>query len=157
MITYKLLRIKGGKLYPLFVETGRELPMGQWLEARVGELADANHVISPVLGLLRRRPGWHSTAVPLADWIGKKTPEGTLVQRRNTVWAECEVDGQEQIVTERNGLRDIPDGWYYYKTKPCQPFPWIISNRIKINRILSHEEVCAICREHGVEAQRMEE
>ena len=46
MKTFKLLRVKGGKLYPLFVERCRELPMGEWLEAGMGELVDENHVKS---------------------------------------------------------------------------------------------------------------
>jgi hypothetical protein len=65
------------------------------------------------------------------------------------------VDGDE--ITAPHGLRTIPEGWYYFKTKPGQPFPWIISKRIFIKRLLTHGEVEDICRAHGVEAQRMEE
>lgn len=153
MITYKLFRVKGGKLYPLFVETKREMAMNTWLDARVGELLDSTHVKSK-LGALALRPGFHSTAVPFTDWIGKKGSDGKLLQRPDTVWCECEVEGTEQGVTERYGLRTIPTDWYYYKTKPNQPFPWIISNRIFIKRLLSHAEVESICLEHGVEAQK---
>ena len=71
MITYKLFRQKGGKLYPLFVEVNREMPVGIWLEAGIGELADEGHVWSR-LGLLALRPGFHSTEVPFTDWIGKR-------------------------------------------------------------------------------------
>ena len=155
MITYKLFRQKGRKLYPLFVECSREMTLGEWLEAGIGELADERHVKSR-LGPLALRPGFHSTEVPFTDWIGKRQGDG-LVQRKDTVWCECEVDGKEQMVTERNGLCSIPDGWYYYRTKPNQPFPWIISRRLFIRKKLSHGEVEAICRAHGVEAQKMEE
>ena len=155
MITYKLFRQKGGKLYPLFVEVKRELPMGQWLEAGIGELADERHVKSR-LGPLALRPGFHSTEVPFTDWIGKRQGDA-LVQRKDTVWCECEVEGEQIFPTERYGLRTIPCGFYYFCTKPNQPFPWIISNRIKINRILSHDEVAQICWDHGVEAQKMED
>ena len=93
--------------------------------------------------------------MPFADWIGRKTENG-LVKRRDTVWCECEVDGEEEIVTDRRGLREIPKGWYRYRTNPNQPFPWIISGRIRINWTLDHAEVEKICREHGVEAQKME-
>ena len=154
MITYKFFRQKGGKRYPLFVEVNREMPVGIWLEAGIGEKADEGHVWSR-LGLLALRPGFHSTEVPFTDWIGKRQGEG-LVQRKGTVWCECEVEGKEQSVTDRHGLRTIPQDYYYFRTRPRQPFPWIISNRIRINRLLSHEEVEAICREHGVEAQEME-
>ena len=155
MKTYKLLRMKGGKLYPLFVRAASEMRMGEWLDAEIGELADEDHVKSR-LGLLRLRPGFHSCEVPFTDWIGKKSADGTLMQRKDTVWCECEVDGKEMTVTSRFGLRTIPDGWYHFRTKPGQPFPWIISDRIFINRKLEHEEVKAICRKHGVKAQKME-
>ena len=154
MITYKLFRIREGRLYPLFVDTKRELRMEKWLKARVGELADAKHVKS-TLGPLALRPGFHSTSVPFADWIGRKIDSG-LVQRRDTVWCECEVKGIEQIVEDRRGLRVLPKDWYWYCTRPNQPFPWIISNRIRINRMLDHAEVEKICQEHGVKAQKME-
>ena len=84
MITYKLFRIREGRLYPLFVDTKWELRMGKWLKARVGELADENNVRS-TLGAIALRPGYHSTSVPFVDWIGRKTENG-LVQRRDTVW-----------------------------------------------------------------------
>ena len=152
MTTYKLFRLRDGKLYPLFVESRRELQMGQWLEAGIGELADETHVKSK-LGALALRPGFHSTEVPFADWIGKRGSDGSLYQRPDTVWCECEVEGKEQAVRERYGLRVLPADWYYYKTKAKQPFPWIISNRIFIRRILAHAEVEAICRKHGLNAQ----
>ena len=137
MTTYKLFRLRDGRLYPLFVETRREMAMGQWLDAGIGELADPTHV--------RSRLG------PLS------LDDGTLLQRSDTVWCECRVEGKQVHPESRYGLRTIPDGWYYFRTKPKQPFPWIISDRIMIKRILTHEEVEDICRAHGVTAQRMEE
>ena len=154
MLTYKLLKVRNGKLYPLFVETGRELPMNVWLDAHVGELADGTHVKSR-LGPLALRPGFHSTEVPFADWIGKRQ-EGKLVQRKDTVWCECEVDGEEVEAEGRYGLRMIPAGWYRYCTKAKQPFPWIISRRLYIRRVLGRKEVEELCRKHGVTAQDME-
>ena len=155
MKTYKLFRTKNGKLYPLFVEAGRELPLNAWLDAHVGELADESHVRSR-LGPLALRPGWHSCSVPFTDWIGSKGDDGRLYQRKDTVWCECEVEGNQIQVSNRNGLRTIPHGWYFFRTKAQQPFPWIISNRIRINRKLTHTEVEEICREHGAQAQEME-
>ena len=96
MVTYKLFRLKGGKLYPLFVDTKQEMPPGEWLEAKVGELADASHVKSR-LGPLSLRPGFHSTEVPFTDWIGKREGD-RLVQRPDTVWCECKVTGEEEQV-----------------------------------------------------------
>lgn len=138
----------------MFVDSRKEMKPQKWLKAEVGELADAGHVKSR-LGPLALRPGFHSTEVPFTDWIGKKGPDGKLLQSTDTVWCECEVEGKEQIVTDRHGLKTLPSDWYYYCTRPNQPFPWIISNRIYIRRLLGHAEVERICREHGVQAQPM--
>ena len=156
MRTYKLFRIRDGKLYPLFVECRREMPLGEWLTAGIGEKADETHVKSR-LGPLSLRPGWHSTSVPFTDWIGRKGRDGRLYQRKDTVLCECEVDGDEVTVTDCHGLRTIPHGFYYFRTKPDQPFPWIISERIFIRRVLDHAQVEEICKKHGVLAQGLEE
>ena len=157
MLTYKLLRIREGRLFPLYVEHQRELEMGICLDARIGELADATHVKSRGSGnRLALRPGFHSTKVPFTDWIGKKGPDGRLYQRKDTVWCECEVDGDVEVVPGRTGLRRLPRDWYYFKTNSRQKDPWIISNRILIKRILTRSEVEAICKAHGLNAQPME-
>ncbi len=155
MITYKLFRIREGRLFPLYVEHNREMPVGEWQEARIGEKLDDTHVKGRC-GPLSLRPGFHSTRIPFTDWIGKKGPGGVLFQKKDTVWCECEVDGKEQIVSDKNGLRELPTDWYYFKTNPRQRDPWIISNRIRIRRILSRAEVEEICRSYGLTAQPME-
>ena len=155
MITYKLFRIKNGKLFPLYVESNREMPIGEWLVAGCGERVDPTHVkASGCGGKLSLRPGFHSTTVPFTDWIGKKMADGTLAQRKDTVWCECEVDGEERWI--EGGSRELVDGWYRFKTNAKQKDPWIISNRIKINRILERVEVEMLCWMHGLTAQRME-
>lgn len=154
MTTYKLLRIREGRLFPLYVEHKREMPLGEWLEAGIGELADKNHVRGRC-GPLSLRPGFHSCHIPFTDWIGKRGADGKLYQRPDTVWCECEVEGQEQKVKNRNGLMVLPSDWYYFRTNPRQKDPWIISNRIFIRRILAREEVADICKAHGLEAQEM--
>lgn len=154
MVTYKLFRVKREKLYPLYVFANEEITMGEWLEAKIGEKADETHVKSK-LGALSLRPGWHSTMLPWTDWIGKRDSDGKLMQRKNTVWCECEVEGDEVKVTSRYGLREIPAGYYYFKTNSKQQDPWIISNKIKVNRILTESEVRDICLSHGVEPQKI--
>ena len=154
MITYKLFKTKNGKLYPLYVEANREMPIGEWLEAGCGKKIDDTHVKAKGCGgSLSLRPGFHSTETPFTDWIGKKQSDGTLAQRPDTVWCECEVDGDQIVVTSRYGSRELLNGWYYFKTNPRQKEPWIISNGIKINRVLSNEEVAEICRSKGIEPQ----
>ena len=157
MRTYKLFRLRNGKLFPLYVEAGRELPIGEWLVAGIGERVDDTHVkASGCGGKLSLRPGFHSTTVPFTDWIGRKMPDGTLAQRKDTVWCECEVIGNQKSVINKNGSRELLDGWYYFRTNAKQKDPWIISKLIKINRMLSRADVERICRENGYEPQRME-
>ena len=156
MTTYKLFRIREGRLFPLYVEHTREMEIGVWLDARIGELADATHVKSRGGSPLSLRPGFHSTKVPFTDWIGKKGPDGRLYQRKDTVWCECEVEGNVETVVGRNGLRRLPQDWYYFKTNSRQQYAWIISNRILIKRILTRSEVESICMAHGLNAQPME-
>ena len=102
------------------------------------------------------RPGFHSCEIPVTDWIGKKDSDGTLIQRKDTVWCECEVRGKQLIVTERYGLRELPEGWYYFRTNSKQEDPWIISKELMVIRVLTNEEVDTICIAHGKEPQRRE-
>lgn len=157
MKTYKLFRLKDNKLFPLYVEAKREMPVGEWLTAHVGEKVDETHVkANGCGGKLSLRPGFHSCFIPYTDWIGKRDADGNLVQRKDTVWAECEVRGNEIKVTERYGLREVPDGWYFFRTNSKQKDPWIISRELKIIRILSNKEVDQICDRNGLTAQKRE-
>ena len=154
MVVYKLFKVKHGRLYPLYVEADREMSLGLWLKAHVGELVDEGHVkASGGGGSLALRPGFHSTSIPFTDWIGRRLPDGSLVQKCDTVWCECEIRGKETAISERYGSRSIVDGFYRFRTNSKQKEPWFISSEIKINRILSQDEVKRICREHGVTAQ----
>lgn len=155
MITYKLFRLRNGKLFPLYVEANREMTIGEWLNAGIGEKVDATHVkASGCGGKLTLRPGFHSTTIPFTDWIGKRMSDGTLVQRKDTVWCECEVRGKHLSV---NGSRELLNGWYYFRTNAKQKDPWIISNTLKIIRVLSRKDVERLCLENGLVAQRMED
>lgn len=157
MNVYKLFRIKNGNLYPLYVEAKRQMELHTWLEAGCGEKVDETHVkASGCGGKLSLRPGFHSTLIPFTDWIGKRENDGTLVQRHDTVWCECEVRGNQIEVTNRYGLRTVPNGWYYFKTNSKQKEPWIISKELKIVRVLSNEEVDAICESFGISPQKRE-
>ena len=154
MTVYKLFRVRNGKLYPLYVEAGRELPVGEWLPAAVGEMVDETHVkASGCGGKLSLRPGFHSTLTPFTDWIGKRMPDGTLAQRKDTVWAKCRIRGRKLNV---NGSRKLLRGWYLFRTNAKQKEPWIISDELMIERVLTHREVSHICRKHGCVAQRTE-
>ena len=157
MRTYKLFRVKNGKLYPLYVNAKEETPVGEWIKSKPGELIDETHVkASGAGGKLRLRSGWHSTDVPFTDWIGEKQEDGTLAQRKDCVWCECEIRGDEIESRTRNGYEIIPDdSYYFFRTNSKQINPWVISDWIKIIKILSNEEVAEICRAKGIEPQRL--
>ena len=158
MKTYKLFRIKNGKLFPLYVEANKEIKMGEWLRAECGDKVDDTHVkASGCGGKLSLRPGFHSTNVPFTDWIGKKMPDGSLAQRADTVWCECEVKGDEIQCENRNGFRELQrDKWYYFRTNSKQKDPWIISDWLKVVKILTRDEIKKICNANGIEPQREE-
>lgn len=156
-IAYKLMRRKGNKLFPLFVLTNEEVPIGVWLDAKEGERLP-NGKVKSKLGPLQFRPGWHLSDIPLAVHIGIKEDGVIKYMHPDDVWCECEysdeIDYQEQA--ERNGkgykamMDEIPvDGFYRFKTSPVMLGKWIIAGRMKINRVLSDEEVGEICRQHG--------
>lgn len=172
MKAYKLFRMKNGNLYPLYIYANEELPMNEKVQAKEGEMAkDGKHVKSK-LGPLAYRPGFHSCNIPLADHIGTRMPDGSLVQSKDTVWAEIEVSDEIDYtdVARENGknkngkciarnccLDYIPkNGMYYYQTNWKAKAKWIISGEITINRILSNEEVAAICMDNGFEPQPLE-
>lgn len=157
MKTYKLFRVKGTKLYPLYVEADREMQIGKWLEASIGEKVDDTHVKAKgCSGRLALRGGFHSTKIPFTDWIGKKQEDGSLAQRQDTVWCECEVKGNEVESKTKKGYEMVPyNSYYYFKTNSKQKEPWIISDWIKVVRILSNDEVADICLANGVEPQKI--
>lgn len=172
MKAYKLFRIRDGKLYPLYVLATEETVMHEWLPAKAGILTEDGKVKSK-LGKLAYRPGWHLADIPYCTHIGKKGPDKRLYQATDTVWCECEFADEIDYMPEaikagtnkktgkvnpaRCQLRYIPEnGYYRYKTNPNMTGCWIISGAVKVNRILTNEEVAEICRSNGVEPQPLE-
>jgi len=159
---YKLFNIKNGKLYPLYINANLELPVDTKLVAESGELLPSGKVKSK-LGGLAYRPGWHCCEYPLADHIGKRIND-KLYQRKNSVWCEIEILGEKDYTAEakKENSRDsylkyIPEnGYYWYQTNPNAKVRWLIAGEIKINRILSNEEVAKLCRSAGFEPQEIE-
>lgn len=159
MKTYKLFRVKGTKLYPLYVNAKESVTFHKWIKSKPGELVDETHVkASGCGGKLALRSGFHSTTIPFTDWIGERQDDGSLAQRKDCVWCECEVKGDEVESKTRQGYRIVPeDSWYYFKTNSKQNEPWIISDWIKVTKILTNEEVADICRANGIEPQKIAE
>jgi hypothetical protein len=157
MIAYKLFRTKkDNKIYPLYVLANEPTPMGVWLEAQEGERTEKGKVKSR-LGELAYRPGWHCSERPIAMHIGDKAnPKDSKPSYRanDQVWCEIEVDDEidYQPMADKNGknprdkqLKYVPKhGYYKYKTNPNMFGTWIIAGNIKVNRVLTDEEVMAI-------------
>lgn len=170
---YKLFRTDPKapeSLFPLFVNANKPVPIGQWLPAEAGELTQAGKVKSKI-GDLAYRPGWHAGDMPIATHIGgKSSPDLTAPDFRpsNQVWAEVEmpadVDWQSIAMerAQRNKAGDIiprtahitdtiPEGGHYrYKTNPNMTGDWLIGGSMKVNRVLTPEEVMAINEAKGV-------
>lgn len=181
---YKLFRTDNeGNLYPLFVDAKTPIPVGEWLQAKAGELTKEGKVKSS-LGPLAYRPGWHAGDLPIATHIGGRYDPKTLqktkpvkgskpnVREDNQVWAEVEmpadVDWQTVAESRASIVKSGPNkgqinrseahitdqlplgGHYRYKTNPNMTGNWLIGGEMKVNKVLSDDEVRAINKEAGV-------
>jgi len=166
---YKLFTQKDGELYPLFVKANETVPMGKWLAADVGPMVGGK--VKSKIGQLAFRPGWHSGDMPVATHIGGKSDNRLKkpnYRPDNQVWAEVEVSNdvnwqkeankrasvtkQGKIIPRTAQISDqVPEGGHYrYKTNPNMTGEWLISGEIKVNRILTDEEVKEINGKLGV-------
>ena len=179
---YKLFRTlpsEPGKLFPLYVDANQPVPMGEWVQAKSGPRDEKGKVKSK-LGGLAYRPGWHSGDLPVAKHIGQRDPASNSTKpafrKPDQVWAEVEVaadvnwqdrankaavknkDGSLRVKTAHITDRIPKGGFYRYKTNPNMEGNWIISGDLKVNRVLSNEEVDQINRQAGVsDLPRVEE
>jgi hypothetical protein len=179
---------KTGELFPLFVKMkgNKSLPLDKWIQAEAGELSKSGKVKSSI-GDLAYRPGFHSGDLPIATHIGGKVNPLTgkrisdrkvqpNIREKNQVWAEVELPADKDWQSIANSRARIkqdgnPDvktahitdevpygGSYRYKTNPNMTGNWLISGEMKINRILSNDEVKAINNKAGVsDLPRVEE
>lgn len=164
MIGYKLFRERNGKLFPLYVNANKEIPIGVWLDAECGPMEGGK--VKSRLGKLAFRPGWHiNDKAPYVEHIYSKR-NGKKVMKKGTVWAEVEYHTafDYTYAAKRNGksprnqyLKEIPVGGFYrYKTNPQMFGEWIISGEMKVNRVMPDEEVYQMCEEQGLEPLRRE-
>lgn len=169
MKAYKLFRVRNGKLYPLYIYANDETPIGEYVPAREGIRTDENHVKARKFGQLALRAGWHSCELPYVDHIGVRQPDGSLAKAKDTVWCEIEISDSIDytksveyrnkngiVVPKKSCRKEIPyDGFYYYQTNPKAKVRWLISGAIKVNKILTDEEVRNICEANGIKAQEV--
>lgn len=170
---YKLFKTKQnapGELFPLFVNANKSVPIGEWVNAEVGPVAASGKVKSK-LGELAYRPGWHAGDLPVATHIGGKSDPSLRApdyRRPDEVWAEVEMPNDvdwQSVANERARLNkagvpiastahitdQVPEGGFYrYKTSPNMKGNWLIGGSMKVNRVLTPEEVQAINEAQGV-------
>jgi len=149
---YKLFKKRGNALYPLFIGKNTPTPIGEWIPA--------SHI--PTKGFAER-PGWHAGVLPMAPHL--RTKANKIAPDR--VWAEVEIpaDINWQDQADKSRTRDIRDqvpanGYYRFKTNKMQGGAWIIGGALKIDRVLSDDEVSKILLNAGypedAEAERHE-
>jgi hypothetical protein len=141
---YKLFRQRDGKLYPLFIGNKVETPVGKWVEAK----------FIPTPGF-DKRPGWHVGILPMANHL-KRHSTGWYAEDR--VWAEVEVpaDVDWQSKADQSPTKDLKNevpvgGSYRFKRPKNQGGEWWIAGALKVNRVLSWDEVKAILDAAGQE------
>lgn len=159
---------------------GEDTPVGVWLNADVGAQAPDSKTGRKQVkaggkgtqggsGSLAFRPGWHLGEIPLATQFDRLNPATGKKELfpENFVWAECEiaadVDYQEEAMSygyTKNGkfqhsLAGLPrlpvNGYYKYRTNPNpETVPWLITGAMKVERILSDDEVNSILESKGL-------
>jgi hypothetical protein len=160
---FKLFRVgKDKKLYPLFVNADQPVRLGEWQVAEMGQQNPKTGKVKSKIGDLAYRAGWHASDFPMALHIGSKS-KNTLVKpdtrRPNEVWAEVELAddfdwtevAKERAEYNKDGtikartaqiIDQVPyNGHYRYKTNPNMVGEWLISGQMKVNRVLSPQEV----------------
>lgn len=170
---YKLFKAKASKpdeYFPLFVRANESVPVGEWTPAKMGKLLEDGSVDSEI-GALAFRPGWHAGDYASATHIGGKSggKAGDVDYRKaDQIWAEVEMadDVDWQSVADsraRTKLDGNPDastahitdqmpkgGFYRYKTNPNMTGNWLIGGDMKVNRVLTPDEVKKIGLENGM-------
>lgn len=138
---YKLFEMNSkGKLFPLFIDKGNEVPMGKWIHGKY----------VPTKGF-SPRAGWHLGAdVPDAPWLKgyTGTPTGAYKSRfRNgkRVWAECAYNAtidynQDVALLKKKCFVDhLPENGFYFFREAGKGV-WIITSDIQVTRILTEGE-----------------
>lgn len=171
---YKLFTViedNKGELFPLFVGAKIPTPIGHWIRADIGGSSPRNNKkVDSGIGPLAFRPGWHAGDMPVATHIGAKKEGEKKVSIRPSyqVWAEVEfpndfdwqAEANSRARIKKNGDIDVKtahitdaipnEGFYRYKTNSNMTGSWLISGEMRVNRILTDEEVNEINKKDGV-------
>ena len=163
---------------------GAATPVGVWLDADAAPVAETSKTGRSKVkaggrgtqggsGTLAYRPGWHLGEIPYALQFNRVNPETGEKELfpKDFVWAEVEyaddVDYQDEAMSygmtpsgkfqhSLAGLPRVPEnGSYHYRTNPNpETDPWIITGAMKVNRILTQDEVDQMVRDAGREPQK---
>lgn len=148
---YKLFEMDtNNNLYPLFIDKRTSYPIGEWIQAE-------NH---PTKGF-SARPGLHCGEICSAPWL--MSADGTYKSQRSKYWKRvwCEVECNVTVdytelvqnLPKKCFVDKVPEnGFYKFRETGCNRI-WIITDRIKITRILSEEERLAILKEMGYDEE----
>lgn len=145
-IGYKLFeQDTKGNLYPLFLDNNTVYPIGEWIKAEI----HYSNKFAP-------RPGLHCGVIPSAPWLMSYGEDGNgyYKGRRkgwHRVWVEveynCTIDYNEEVskLQKKCFVDKIPEnGWYFFKE--YGKATWIITDKIKIRKVLTEEERQEILR-----------
>lgn len=154
-IGYKLFEMDtNGNLYPLFIDKYTIYPIGEWIKAKI---------ILEHKGFAQRG-GLHLGLLPAAPHLMSCNENGIgYYKGRNKgwerVWCEVEYDctiDYNDIVSQlpkKCFVDKLPDnGWYFFKE--YGKATWIISDKIKILRILSEAERQEILAKAGYDERK---
>lgn len=142
---YKLFEMDtNNNLYPLFIDKKTIYPIGRWINAE-------NH---PTKGFARR-PGIHAGEICSAPWL--MSADGTYKSQRSKHWKRvwCEVECNTTVdytpivenLPKKCFTDKIPEnGCYKFRETGCNR-TWLITDKIKIIRILDETERQQILKE----------
>lgn len=142
---YKIFNVKNNKLgdiFPMFIGKNKPTPRGEWIPAE----------FLPTQGYADRG-GWHAGILPIAPHLMSKTGQ----MPANRVWAKVSMpdDVDWNSILKERGLKDLRGelpigGTYDFKTNKMQGDAWKIGGALRVDNVLSDEEVAAILAQHNL-------
>lgn len=142
-----------GNLYPLFLDKNTSYPIGEWISAGI----HYSKTFAP-------RPGLHCGIIPTAPWLMSYGPDGNGYYKGRRkgwtrVWAEveynCTVDYNDEVskLKKKCFTDKVPEGgWYFFKE--YGKATWIITDKIRILRVVSEQERQEILMVAGYDEQQ---
>lgn len=151
-------------------KTGSNIVPKNWERERLLEEGEITKLSTKTIKAVALRPGWHSGDGPFSSHLGAEVKgiSGNTRRPSHHVWAEVEVgadvdwqpaaDSQAGLTNEGNidvaeaYVQQLPTGGFYrYKTSANMTGNWMISDNVKVLRVLSDAEVKEINDELGFE------